>query len=302
MRIKDWEKTFEQGRKSDRVKKGLNWVTLPCGKPSAGVAALSKYGIEGQQAFSVFIQLVQLAATFDASQRGKFPQDYTDDVFATLLFIDVAAFQNAVNLLIKVGWIEDRAVSGGIRRDLAESGGKASLEERRGEEKRGKETKREERKTIRQTGLTDYPDSFVEFWQVYPRKVNKKAALKAWDNATKETPAEQIIGAAEMYAASDIAAAGEFIPHPATWLNKGGYLDDPKEWERREPKSKEQKRQEANFQVLANVSKIIDQRIASKNGQDHIHATSGNHTERIQDATKRRGQHGDLGSVPKLEQ
>jgi len=302
MKIKDWEKTFEQGRKSDRVKKGLNWVTLPCGKPSAGIAALSKYGIEGQQAFSVFIQLVQLAATFDARQRGNFPKDYTDEVFATLLFIDVDAFQNAVNLLVKVGWIEDRAVSGGIRRDSAVSGGKASLEERRGEERRGKETKREERKTIRQTGLTDYPDSFVEFWQVYPRKVNKKAALKAWKKASAEIEPYEITNAAEMFAASDIAAAGEFIPHPATWLNKGGYLDDPKEWERREPKSKEQKRQEANFEVLANVSKIIDQRIASKNGQNHIHATNGDNTKRISDATKRPSQHGDLAGVRKLEQ
>ena len=166
--------------------------------------------------------------------------------------------------------------------DREDKGEKRGRRGGKGEEKRGEE--RREEKNVKKH-LTDYPDSFVEFWQVYPRKVNKKAALKAWKKATAEIEPYEITSAAEMFAASDIAAAGEFIPHPATWLNKGGYLDDPKEWERREPKSKEQKRQEANFEVLANVSKIIDQRIASKNGQNYIHATNSDHTKRISDAT-----------------
>ena len=120
--------------------------------------------------------------------------------------------------------------------------------------------------------------------------MNKKAALKAWDKATKETPAEKIIGAAEMYAASDIAADGEFVPHPATWLNKGAYLDNPAEWERRELKSKDQKRQEANFQVLANVSQMIDEQERRQNGQGNIHATNGNHPKRISHAIEQRGE------------
>jgi len=304
MSIKDWAKTFEQGSESKRLKKGLRYVTLPCGKPSAGIAALAKEGVQGMQAFAVFIRLVQIAATFDAEQRGTFPDDYTPETFATFLFMDVAEFEKAANLLVKVGWIENWKHSGEIAGEFRKKNrkrGKIPLEERRGEERRLEEIRGEEN-IKRQTRLTEYPKPFVEFWSLYPRKVNKKAALKAWDKATNETPAEQIIGAAEMYAASDIAADGEFLPHPATWLNKGGYLDDPAEWERREPKSKEQKRQEANFEVLANVSKIIDQRIASKNGQAHIHATNSDYPKRISDATKRPGQHGHLGSVRKLEQ
>ena len=133
---------------------------------------------------------------------------------------------------------------------------------------------------------------FVEFWNLYPRKVNKKAALKAWEKATKETPAEQqfIIKAAEMYAASDIAADGEFVPHPATWLNKGAYLDDPAEWERREPKSKDQKRQEANFRVLADVSQMIDEQEGRQNGQGNIYSANGNNPKRISHAIEQRGQ------------
>jgi len=292
MRIKDWAKTFEQGSESKRLKKGLRYVTLPCGKPSAGIAALAKEGVQGMQAFAVFIRLVQIAATFDAEQRGTFPDDYTSETFATFLFMDVAEFEKAANLLVKVGWIENWKHSAEIAEDFRKKNGKRGkipLEERRGEESRGDQSRGEEN-IKRQTRLTEYPKPFVEFWSLYPRKVNKKAALKAWDKATKETPAEQIIGAAEMYAASDIAADGEFVPHPATWLNKGAYLDDPTEWERREPKSKDQKRQEANFQVLADVSQMIDEQERRQNGQSNIHATNGHHTKRISHAIKQRGQ------------
>ena len=292
MRIKDWAKTFEQGSESKRLKKGLRYVTLPCGKPSAGIASLSKEGVQGMQAFAVFIRLVQIAATFDAEQRGTFPDDYTSETFATFLFMDVAEFEKAANLLVKVGWIENWKHSAEIAGDFLKKNrkrGKIPLEERRGEESRGEQSRGEEN-IKRQTRLTEYPKPFVEFWSLYPRKVNKKAALKAWDKATKETPAEHIIGAAEMYAASDIAADGEFIPHPATWLNKGGYLDDPAEWERREPKSKDQKRQEANFRVLADVSQMIDEQEGRKNGQGNIHATNGNHPKRISHAIEQRGE------------
>ena len=292
MRIKDWTKTFEQGSESKRLKKGLRYVTLPCGKPSAGIAALSKEGVQGMQAFAVFIRLVQIAATLDAEQRGTFPDDYTSETFATFLFMDVAEFEKAANLLVKVGWIENWKHSAEIAGDFRKKNrkrGKIPLEERRGEKSRGDQS-RVEKNIKRQTRLTEYPKPFVEFWSLYPRKVNKKAALRAWDKATKETPAEQIIGAAETYAASDIAADGEFVPHPATWLNKGAYLDDPAEWERREPKSKDQKRQEANFQVLADVSQMIDEQEGRKNGQGNIHATNGNYPKRISHAIKQRGE------------
>lgn len=292
MRIKDWAKTFEQGSESKRLKKGLRYVTLPCGKPSAGIAALAKEGVQGMQAFAVFIRLVQIAATFDAEQRGTFPDDYTPETFATFLFMDVAEFEKAANLLVKVGWIENWKHSTKIAGDFRKKNrkrGKIPLEERRGEERRLEESRGEEN-IKRQTRLTEYPKAFVEFWSLYPRKVNKKAALKTWDKATKETPAEQIIGAAEIYAASDIAADGEFVPHPATWLNKGAYLDDPAEWERREPKSKEQKRQEKNFNVLADVSQMIEEQERRQNGQSNIHATNGNYPKRISHATKQRGQ------------
>lgn len=62
-------------------------------------------------------------------------------------------------------------------------------------------------------------DRFAEFWQAYPRKVAKPAAEKAWRKVAGEADAilaglKRAIGCEQW--AKD---GGQFIPHPATWLN-----------------------------------------------------------------------------------
>lgn len=77
-----------------------------------------------------------------------------------------------------------------------------------------------------------YPPSFEEFWSAYPLKKAKLAAVKAWKAALKRlgggVKAQDRLKAAAT--ALDKTTKGrdrEFIPHPATWLNAGGYDDDP---------------------------------------------------------------------------
>jgi hypothetical protein len=76
-------------------------------------------------------------------------------------------------------------------------------------------------------------DPFDTFWQFYPRKVGKKAALRAW----KKMTAEERVNAAEMAEAFGEAmehvhpANRQFLPHPSTWLNEGRWEDDPVEWQ-----------------------------------------------------------------------
>lgn len=71
-------------------------------------------------------------------------------------------------------------------------------------------------------------DGFETFWEEYPRKVGKLDARKVW---LKLRPSQTL--------AADILAAvasqkqskgwkkdnGQFIPHPATWLNQGRWMD-----------------------------------------------------------------------------
>lgn len=63
---------------------------------------------------------------------------------------------------------------------------------------------------------------FDEFWNAYPKKVAKPAAIKAWAkiNPNDET-FRKILESVKTQAASPdwIKDAGQFIPHPATYLN-----------------------------------------------------------------------------------
>ena len=71
-----------------------------------------------------------------------------------------------------------------------------------------------------------YPPAFEAFWDAYPKHKDKKAALKAWKQATKEVPNETLIDAALAYA-KDENRDPQYTKHPATWLNAGAWDDQP---------------------------------------------------------------------------
>lgn len=70
---------------------------------------------------------------------------------------------------------------------------------------------------------------FAAFWEVYPRKVAKKAALKAWQAAKDKPDLEKILQAISMQCKSESwrKDGGAFIPHPSTWINQGRWDDQP---------------------------------------------------------------------------
>lgn len=77
--------------------------------------------------------------------------------------------------------------------------------------------------------------TFAAFWGVYPRRVGKAAAERAWAKAIKRAPRWKIIRGARLYAEerADVARrrgqaeADRFTAHPATWLNAGRWDDEP---------------------------------------------------------------------------
>lgn len=66
-------------------------------------------------------------------------------------------------------------------------------------------------------------DGFAEFWQAYPRKVGKLAAQRAYAKALKIATAEQILATVRRVQWSPEV---RFIPHPASWLNSGRWMDE----------------------------------------------------------------------------
>lgn len=96
------------------------------------------------------------------------------------------------------------------------------------------ETPREEKRrevnppTPRKRG-DDVPAGFDEFWSAYPRKVSKPQALKAWRKLSPDTQALQaILAGIERDRRSEqwLRDGGQFIPHPATWLNGRRWEDE----------------------------------------------------------------------------
>ena len=67
------------------------------------------------------------------------------------------------------------------------------------------------------------------FWSAYPRKTGKGAARKAWAKATDRPPILAILANIQAHVDSDQwqREGGQFIPHPATWLNQKRWDDEP---------------------------------------------------------------------------
>lgn len=71
-------------------------------------------------------------------------------------------------------------------------------------------------------------DRFDEFWDAYPRKVGKKKARAKFAAAVKAAgDAQSVIDGARRLAADPNLPDKQFIPHPTTWLERGGWDDEP---------------------------------------------------------------------------
>jgi hypothetical protein len=73
---------------------------------------------------------------------------------------------------------------------------------------------------------------FEAFWDMYPRKVGKGAARKAWKSATKRATGVMInLALSVQKHAGMFDKETQFIPHPTTWLNQERWEDEiPVAW------------------------------------------------------------------------
>lgn len=77
----------------------------------------------------------------------------------------------------------------------------------------------------RQTGeILDATPTWDDFWLLYPRRVAKKDALRAW---VRLRPWQQVAAVTALVQWRRVWASKEleYLPHPATWLN-GERWDD----------------------------------------------------------------------------
>ncbi len=75
-----------------------------------------------------------------------------------------------------------------------------------------------------------YSLEFERFWGAYPNKKGKKEAWRAWQRAKDRPPIDQLIAEIGLQCRSRewTKDEGAYIPHPATWINRGGWEDHVK--------------------------------------------------------------------------
>lgn len=85
-----------------------------------------------------------------------------------------------------------------------------------------------ERKPIAPSALVSSPE-FLEFWAAYPKKKSKGHAARLWIKRRLDSKVGLILAAIiEQRTWPDwLKEHGQFIPHPASWLNSEGWLNEP---------------------------------------------------------------------------
>lgn len=70
-------------------------------------------------------------------------------------------------------------------------------------------------------------EAFGEFWILYPRKVEKLDARKAFEKMARTISLEVIVEGARRLSADPNLPAKQFVPYPASWLRAGGWENEP---------------------------------------------------------------------------
>lgn len=71
---------------------------------------------------------------------------------------------------------------------------------------------------------------FDRFWAVYPNKTGKQAAFRVWERLkVSDAMTDTIVAAVEVQKSwpAWTRDGGQYIPHPSTWLNAGGWDNEP---------------------------------------------------------------------------
>lgn len=66
--------------------------------------------------------------------------------------------------------------------------------------------------------------SFPDFWQLYPRKIARKAAQSVWEKSKLDEISDKVIAGLKRQLPTMTEA--RFIPHPRTWLSQGRWEDE----------------------------------------------------------------------------
>jgi len=145
--------------------------------------------------------------------KHKYPEPENDDA---------ASCGDSRQVAASCGELQKDAAGCGLTRAREESESESEIES---EYQSELESESDTRK--RETDGQD--DSFDVFWSGYPKKVAKQDALKAWKKLKPDSDlVDLILSGLSKWKQSDewTKNNGQFVPHPATWLNGRRWEDE----------------------------------------------------------------------------
>lgn len=86
---------------------------------------------------------------------------------------------------------------------------------------------KQDNKTLEKYPQAQLEEAFDLFWKLYPRKTEKIDARKAFDKAVNLAELETILEGVIKLAQDPNLPPKQFIPYPASWLNAGGWTNEP---------------------------------------------------------------------------
>ena len=111
---------------------------------------------------------------------------------------------------------------------------------------------------VKENQTKEIEQEFNNFWDIYPRKVGKEQARKAF--IANKNKLGAIMDGVRRMAADPNLPDKQFIPHASTWLNRGGWDDEP---------YPEQNRRLTNAERAAQIAlKYVEQERATSQYQE----------------------------------
>lgn len=221
-------------------------------------------------------KMVLLVIADHANDEGtqSYPSQAT---IASKSSISVRTVQRAVNNLVSEGYIRMFKHSGGsagCREDRRPHLYQINIHRLRGDNVTGRNDVADGATMTTDTGRQSRPKNhplepslkhhFDVFWSIYPRKVAKQAALKAFVKALQVATPDEICGGAQKYA-DDPNRHPSYTAHAATWLNAHRWSDEPlpprelsKEEKEAQERAEKQKRREIEVQETAEYFQELD--------------------------------------------
>jgi hypothetical protein len=132
-------------------------------------------------------------------------------------------FETAIHHLLEIGWIE--SLNGqGLPITPGDSPATPAYSPVGTELNRTERTEQtKDSSAAKDAAGSLYPDDFLAFWNIYPKRLDKGASLRAWKKIAAPRPSLEVLQKSITAHLQSKQWKEGFIPYGSTWLNRRGW-------------------------------------------------------------------------------